>query len=230
VKIEFHCHTEASFDCEDPLTVKALKYFELGFHRVYVTDHDELYKGSKHSIFSPGIEVSTTFGHIILLDMKYKPRLNTLWFIVLWSNIFGAKILIPHPNRKYTGLIERYNSRGIGLTYLNWFISKAKYIEHYNHREKDKLRTESIHASTFELLLKIEGVYTSDSHSLSDIYTNGTVIDNCGKVIANVEKTSYFKTQYDICLFQKRNRLILNLFNLFLSARRAFLYTIYGRL
>ena len=230
MKVEFHCHTAASFDCNDALAEKALKYSNLGFHKVYVTDHDELLKNCEYSIFSTGIEISTTFGHIILLDLKYKPRLNTLWFLVLWSNLFGAKILIPHLNRKNTGLIERYNSRGIGLRYLNWFISKVKYIEHYNHREKDKWRTETIHTSTFELLLKAEGVYSSDSHSLLDIYTNGTVIDEHGNVITDIDKTRNFKTQYNVSLKQKKNCSVLNLFNLILSTRRAIIYTIYGRL
>ena len=229
MKVEFHCHTEASFDCKDLLAEKASKYAIFGFNKVYVTDHDEVLKKNEHKIFSPGIEVSTTFGHIILLDIKYKPRLNTLWFVVLWSNLFGSEILIPHLNRKNTGLIERYNSRGLGLTYLNWFISKAKYVEHYNHREKDKLRVESIHASTFELLLNIKGVYTSDSHSLSDIYTNGTVIDEGGKIILDLEKTRNFKSQYDVNVNIKRNRPVLLIFNLILSARRAIIYLIYGR-
>ena len=85
MKIEFHCHTSASFDCDDLLDDKAVKYLKYGFNKVYVTDHDELFKSTKHEIFAPGLEVSTTFGHIVLLDIEHKPPINTLWFIDLFS-------------------------------------------------------------------------------------------------------------------------------------------------
>jgi hypothetical protein len=230
MKIEFHCHTTNSFDCNDSLDDKARKYIDLGFDKVYVTDHDELYTENKYDIFASGIEVSTTFGHIILLDLKNKPPLNTLWFLVLWSRYFGCKILIPHLNRKNTGLIERYNSRGVGLQYLNWFISNSHFVEHYNHREKDKLRVEFIHPSTYNLLLNIEGVYTSDSHSLTDIYQDGTVIDHSGRVVSDVQKSNQFYAFFNSSSRHKKKGLLEIIFNLILSVRRVIRYVLNGRL
>ena len=230
MKVEFHCHSEASFDCSDSLSEKSEAYLNLGFQKVYITDHDEILCNNSYGIFAPGIEVSSTFGHIILLDIKRKPYLNTLWFIVFWSKLFDSKILIPHVNRKFTGLIERHNSRGFSLLYLNWFISKAYYVEHYNHRENNKIRTEDIHSSTFNLLKNLNGVYTSDSHSLEDIYPIGTSVDLFGDVIVDVEKSNCFKDYFNLYDKAIEKSLLIRFYNCILTVRRSFLYLIYGRL
>ena len=148
MKVEFHCHTNRSHDCDDDVNVKIKVYKDLGFDKIYITDHDKVYNIKKSSFCAHGIEVSSTLGHIVLLDCKNKPPLNTLWFIVLWAKVHKSKISIPHCNRQFTGLIERYNSKGFGTYYLNWFLKNANYIEHYNHRDRNNLRIEFIEETT----------------------------------------------------------------------------------
>lgn len=230
MKIEYHCHSEASFDCSDKLIDKYHVYKTYGFDRVYVTDHDEILTKSWIDFFAPGIEVSSTFGHIILLDCKRKPLLNTLWFLVFWSKIFDSSILIPHPNRKFTGLIERYNNKGVGIGYLNWFISNCKFIEHYNHRERNSTRLEIIDLSTYKLIFKLKGVYSSDSHSLDDIYSDGTVFIDFDCPLLDVSKTENFKNSFLLSKHQMNFNIFKIVFHFLLTIRRSLKYLVFGRL
>ena len=110
-KIEFHCHTSNSFDCKVSLEKRLKCYNELGFTHLAITDHDNVMSDDNLSIVSaytgklqviPSIEVSTFVGHIILLNCKRKPWINSLLFLFLWSKIYHADIYVPHPCRKGT--------------------------------------------------------------------------------------------------------------------------------
>lgn len=230
MKVEFHCHTNNSFDCFDELNDKIRIYKNHGFDKVYITDHDEILEIYNSNICAQGIEISSTFGHIILLDCKKKPLLNTLWFLVLWAKIFDSKILIPHPNRKFTGLIERYNKKGFGFIYLNWFLQSVKYIEFYNHRDRDNFRVEIIEEKTYNLILKLNGIYSSDSHDLNDIYVNGTIIDKNNNPVLDKGKYRNFKDSFKVVIKSKKRNFFISLFNFFLTLRRALIYVKNGRL
>jgi hypothetical protein len=230
MKIEFHCHSEFSHDCSDRLIDKYQVYKDSGFDKVYITDHDHILNSGDPDFFAPGIEVSSTFGHIILLDCKRKPPINTLWFLVFWSKILKSSILIPHPNRKFTGLIERYNNKGLGVKYLNWFIANSNFIEHYNHRERQNFRKEYIQYSTYSLVLKLIGVYSSDSHSLKDIYYNGTVFINSHFPLIDSKKTDYFKSSYIISSEYFKMKKVDLIFHFLLTVRRSLKYLVFGKL
>lgn len=229
-KIEFHCHTSNSFDCSDSLEDKIQIYRNLGFNKVYITDHDKVLSNDYiTSEIRPGIEISSTFGHIILLECKKKPILNTLWFIVLWSKLNRSTILLPHPFRKYTGILERYRIKGFSQSYLNWFLRKVHLIEHYNHRDK-KIIELDFSDSTLSIIKKINGVYASDSHTLADIYEPGTLVRN-GEILKNDSLSHNF---FNNLLIKKQvfkfKRFPSNIYNFLLSVRRSTIYITYGNL
>ena len=180
-KFEFHCHTSNSFDCEVPLVSRLDRYAELGFTHLAITDHDKVLTRNDYALIFkrktipqviPAIEVSTHVGHIILLNCKRKPWINSLFFLVVWSKIFGSEIYVPHPCRKGTGLLIEYVKNRIPNWYIEWFLSKVKYVEVWNPRDtiKDKVK---VHPTIVRLLEKKCWTVASDSHYEDDIYTNG---------------------------------------------------------
>lgn len=228
-KIEYHCHTSRSFDSQDDLLTKISLYKDLEFTKVYITDHDEvLEKKFISDITRPGIEVSSTFGHIILLECTRKPIINSLWFLVLWARLYNSTILIPHPFRKYTGLLERYYSRGFSINYLNWFVRNTKLIEHYNHRDKPGYNS-IVKQSTLQIIKSLDGIYSSDSHSLTDIYQNGTFKKDA-KVKIDKKLSSDFFKKIQIMPTRKKVNFLKKIYFFTLSARRVMIYILYGRL
>lgn len=180
-KFEFHCHTNNSFDCEISLALRLDRYSELGFTHLAITDHDKVLTRSDHAFILersanlkviPAIEVSTHVGHIILLNCKRKPWINSLFFLVLWSKIFDSQIYVPHPCRKGTGLLIEYVKNRIPTWYVAWFLSHVKYVEVWNPRDaiKDKVK---VHPTLVRLLEKKCWTVASDSHYEDDINKDG---------------------------------------------------------
>ncbi len=180
-KFEFHCHTNNSFDCEISLSSRLNRYDELGFTHLAITDHDTVLKKNDHALILersanlkviPAIEVSTHAGHIILLNCKRKPWINSLFFLALWSKIFDSQIYVPHPCRKGTGLLIEYVKNRIPTWYVAWFLSHAKYVEVWNPRDaiKDKVKVDP---TLVRLLEKKCWTVASDSHYEDDIYADG---------------------------------------------------------
>ena len=175
---------------------KAKIYAEQGFDKVYVTDHNRA-----HSIrglpvnWEGGIEVSTAFGHIVLLGVYTRPILNTLWFLSLYQRLFpGCKIIVPHPFRFGTGLFREYKRKSLGGSYIIWFLNLVDGFEYYNYRD-----TSSIYKKKAELpklckdilMCKDLMICASDSHQLTDIYFKGTQIIN-DKVVVEKDKLNLF--------------------------------------
>ena len=180
-KIEFHCHTSNSFDCEVPLEVRLQSYASLGFTHLAITDHDVVMNKKDYALIStcdirleviPAIEVSSHVGHIILLNCRRKPLFNSLIFLVYWAKILNSEIYIPHPCRKGTGLLVEYIKNKIPTWYIAWFLTHVKYIEVWNPRDttKDKLEVDQ---RIWQLLEKARWTTASDSHFENDIHIEG---------------------------------------------------------
>jgi hypothetical protein len=180
-KVEFHCHTANSFDCEVSLSLRLDRYATLGFTHLAITDHDAVLSKDDHAVIAahgsslhviPAIEVSTHVGHVILLNCKHKPWINSLFFLVLWSKIFSSQIYVPHPCRNGTGLLIEYVKNKIPTWYILWFLSHVKYVEAWNPRDtiKDKVKVDP---SIGRLLQKKCWTAASDSHYEDDIHVEG---------------------------------------------------------
>jgi hypothetical protein len=179
-KVEFHCHTSNSFDCRVELKNRLSAYYERGFTHLAITDHDrvlgavdwQIIKSQANLIIIPAIEVSTHVGHVILLNCKFKPPINSLIFLAVWSKLFGCEIYIPHPCREGTGILVEYVKNKIPTQYIAWFLKKVKYIEVWNPRDRmgDKL---IVDGEIFEILKSAMWTCASDSHFEDDIYNEG---------------------------------------------------------
>lgn len=175
-RTEFHCHTNVSHDCEISVEDRVTIFGNLGFKIVYFTDHDAVHKKSelkrlangKSIVLKGGIEVSTYFGHIILLDCYSKPLFNSLFYLVLISKIRGYRLLIPHPWKKYTGLFYQFNVTGFSYIYLYAFVHFCDYIEVYNYKE-NKVDLMELPPFVKQKIAELRKVCSSDSHALLDI-------------------------------------------------------------
>lgn len=184
-KVEFHCHTSNSFDCEVSITDRVNFYAANGFSHLVITDHDKVLKKADYSsidgcqkriVVIPGIEISTHVGHVILLNCKRKPWINSLYFLVIWSKVYSSELYIPHPCRRGTGLLVEYVRNMLPTWYVAWFLKYAKYIEVWNPRDsiKDKINVDK---KVLCLLNKCAFVTASDSHYLDDVFAEGCPIN-----------------------------------------------------
>jgi hypothetical protein len=184
-KVEFHCHTNRSHDCKIDLTKRLQQYSTRGFTHLAITDHDRTlpakYVETNRKQFPsiqliPGIEVSTFIGHIILLNCTKRPPLNSLAFLVLWARLFSAKLYVPHPFRKSTGILSEYPRRKIPTEYISWFLRHCEYIEAYNPR--DSLQAgHKVDPRIVSRVLSMRWTIASDSHHEYDIREEGCPLE-----------------------------------------------------
>lgn len=199
IKVEFHCHTSNSFDCDVKLIERIKVYSKLGFSHLVITDHDKVLNHIDYSIIEsndeysieiiPGIEISTQVGHVILLNCRKKPWFNSLFFIVLWSKYFKSNIYLPHPFRNGTGLLIQYPIRRIPTYYVSWFLNFVTYIEVYNPRDNIS-KVVDVHYAIYRKLLYKKYVSASDSHYNDDINFEGSSFE--GFAIENQNVSSFF--------------------------------------
>ena len=188
-KVEFHCHTANSFDCDVLLELRLQSYANLGFTHLAITDHDLVLNKKDHALILrcsdnleviPAIEVSTHVGHVILLNCRRKPLLNSLFFLVWWRKIMGAELYVPHPCRNGTGLLVEYVKNKIPTWYVAWFLTHVKYVEVWNPRDtiKDKIKVDQ---TVWKQLQKTCWTVASDSHFENDMYTEGCPMEGLTK-------------------------------------------------
>ena len=180
-KVEFHCHTSNSYDCDITLPERLQQYIHYGFTHIAITDHDSVITKEQKKIIElesdnikviPGIEVTTHAGHVILLGCTHKPFINSLFFLVLISKLFSYRIYIPHPCRKGTGLLYQYVINKIPTWYIAWFFRYVSYVEVWNPRDTIKNLIE-VDTNIFKSLENVVFTAASDSHYNNDIFVDG---------------------------------------------------------
>ena len=196
MKIEFHSHTSLSFDCDISLKDRVTVYDSLGFDKVYITDHDRAHKRKNlPPLFRPGIEVSTAFGHIVLLNCERRPSLNCLWYLLFLKAISKnkIKIIIPHALRLGSGFFREYYRKSLGELYINWFLNNSDGFEYFNLRDREDLKSVNVTSKTITILNKKRfKLETSDSHYNDDIHRRGTILTKDGEVLLDKLKFSSF--------------------------------------
>lgn len=116
MKIDLHCHTEASIDCITPLVSIPARCLERGIHVQAITDHNEIWAAEKlkaQTTSDPscdltilvGEEISTSEGEIIglFLHEKIEPGLSPEETIRQIREQNGL-VLLPHgfdPLKRY---------------------------------------------------------------------------------------------------------------------------------
>jgi hypothetical protein len=161
------------------------RYAELGFSHLAITDHDAVLTKFDYAMISsgyspiqviPAIEVSTFAGHIILLNCKRRPWINSLFFLVIWSKFFNLEIYIPHPCRKGTGLLEEYKNNKIPTWYIVWFLKFVRFMEVHNPRDLI-LKPVIVDRKILPFLENLRWTVASDSHHEHDTFVDGCSMD-----------------------------------------------------
>ena len=182
MKVEFHCHTERSFDCDVAVEKRISQYAGLGFDRLYITDHDRClprkYRSNDTGSLAvlSGVEVSTYMGHVILLDCPVRPPVPSLWFLVLWAKIFRSQLYIPHPCRPGSGFFAKLQVRAPSVLYIAWFLGQVSFVEVWNPRDKVRASL-PVAPEVFEAIKRVKFVTASDAHFDTDIHSSGSNID-----------------------------------------------------
>lgn len=173
IRIDLHVHTSFSGDSNinPKLLVDAL-YAHSTVKGVAITDHDtlngyfqvrKLATAYQDLVIIPGVEVTTTAGHFILLGIEEKPPyMTTLESIVDFAKERATLIVIPHPYRA---------DRGIGDAAERIQADAIEVINPSATLKENKL------AEKLAKARNLPGVAGSDAHKLEEICTAYTEID-----------------------------------------------------
>jgi len=172
MKIDFHLHTRASFDCDsDP--VEIIKWaVKKGLNAVFVTEHDTTdgfndlkNEGDKHNIFVlPGIEFTVARGTHYLVYLTPELPLPTDDIEMIRAvHRRGGLVGLPHPYRSDTGLVyNQVQQRLYEESEVKAILSQVDFIEVFNAKSSPKQNEQSLLlAERYPQLIRIAG---SDSH------------------------------------------------------------------
>lgn len=172
MKIDFHVHTRASFDCESDLVEIINWAAKKGLECLAVTDHDtaEGYKSlraaaDKKGIFIiPGVEFTVSRGthYLVYFTPELPLPLDDLKMIdEIHSR--GGLVGVPHPYRSDTGLVFNHEERRLyDANEVAEILSRADFIEVFNGKSSSEQNEKAFElAKKFPNLKPIAG---SDSH------------------------------------------------------------------
>jgi predicted metal-dependent phosphoesterase TrpH len=106
LRIDPHVHSEDSYDSREPVELILEHASDIGLDGVVITDHDEI-DGSLRAaemasdyglVGVPGVEVSTSHGHLLAVGVKEKPpKRHPFADTVERVRDLGGAAVVPHP-------------------------------------------------------------------------------------------------------------------------------------
>ena len=106
IAIDPHVHSEDSYDGKEPVELILEHAADIGLDGVVITDHDEIGESlraaeiaSEYGLIGvPGVEVSTSHGHLLAIGVEEKPskRQPFMDTVELVRELGGAAV-VPHP-------------------------------------------------------------------------------------------------------------------------------------
>ena len=149
IKVDLHIHSDASHDCNEPVELILEHAQEIDIDAIAVTDHDSIEnslevaeKASEYGLIGiPGVEVSTSDGHLLALGVEECPEKGKGFDETVQKiRELGGLAVVPHPFQrtrhgvkkskiKDCDAIEVYNS----WSFTGWKNRKARRYA----REKD---------------------------------------------------------------------------------------------
>jgi predicted metal-dependent phosphoesterase TrpH len=177
MKIDFHVHTRASFDCEsDPSEIVSWAV-KKGLDAIFVTEHDSTggYEDLKRAALGtnlqilPGVEFTVRRGtHYLVFFTPELPLPKNDLDMIREVHRRGGLVGVPHPYRSDTGLI--YNQVTLGLyeqKEVSEILSAVDMLEVFNAKSYPKENEQAnILSDRYPNLRKIAG---SDSHHPSTV-------------------------------------------------------------
>jgi len=208
LKLDLHIHSEYSEDAtgSPEEIIKFLK--KKGFNGVAITDHNNI-KGSlkalkiapKDFAVIPGVEISTSDGHIIALNVKENiSRGLTLEETVDKIIKLGGIPIVPHLFRSMSGVKEEK---------LKFIKDKLSAIEVFNSCSVPK---SNYKMAKIAKKYNLGGTGGSDSHVLKYAGYGYTIVDTTDKSIDNIlseiEKKKTWGEGKTLPLDYRRDRMI----------------------
>jgi predicted metal-dependent phosphoesterase TrpH len=173
LKIDFHVHT--CYSCDSSITLKQVVSCarKKGLDGVAITDHNTV-KGAlklktKDIIVIPGIEVSTSDGHLLGLNVA-KPITKKLGIEETIEIIhdYGGIAVAPHPFSFYKSPPSRSVSNYDAVEVMNASSIPFSILTHFSRQ--------------FAKDLDLPQMGGSDSHYAPEIGLAYTVVDSCSDV------------------------------------------------
>ena len=173
IRIDLHIHTKYSGDATiSPKLIVDQLYAHPFIKGVAITDHDTL-QGYRHAqklatayediLIIPGIEVSTTQGHITILGVEEKPTYPlTVEDVVDFAKERAGTIVIPHP----------YRALGIGDLARNIPADAIEALSPRSTRQENKMAEELAKERN------LPSVAGSDAHRPQQMWTAYTEVNN----------------------------------------------------
>jgi len=175
--MDFHCHTNASFDSlADPLKV-ILAARSRGITHLAITDHDRIDGAVRaRAAAIPGItiivgeEVKTAGGDLVCLFLEeaIPPGLSPVETIAR-ARAQGALVGIPHPFDRYRGSMGKADDEIRALAGL------VDWVEAYNARVV--FREGNERAAELARTVGIPGVAVSDAHTAMEVGVAATRLE-----------------------------------------------------
>jgi predicted metal-dependent phosphoesterase TrpH len=106
LRIDPHVHSEESYDGNEPVELILEHAADIGLDGVVITDHDEIdaslraaERASDHGLIGvPGVEVSTSHGHLLAIGVEEKPpKRQPFAETVERVRELGGAAVVPHP-------------------------------------------------------------------------------------------------------------------------------------
>lgn len=106
IRIDPHVHSEDSYDGKEPVELILEHAADIGLDGVIITDHDEIDESlraaemaSEYGLVGvPGVEVSTSHGHLLALGVEEKPpKRQPFTDTVERVRELGGAAVVPHP-------------------------------------------------------------------------------------------------------------------------------------
>lgn len=118
LQIDFHVHSEGSYDGSEPVELILEHAADIGLDAVVITDHDTIHESLRAAelapeygmIGIPGVEVSTAHGHLLAIGVEeMPPRRAPYDETVAWIRDHGGVAIVPHPfQRTRHGVRKKY--------------------------------------------------------------------------------------------------------------------------
>lgn len=184
MKIDFHLHTRASFDCESN-PVEIIDWaIKKGLDGMFVTEHDNTdgyndlkAEADRHGItVLPGIEFTAARGtHYLVYLTPELPLPQDDLSMIMEIHRRGGLVGLPHPYRSDTGLIYNQTVNNLYVqTEIEQILAAVDFIEIVNAKSSPVENQMSIElADRYPHLKRIAG---SDSHFPSTVGAAHTIV------------------------------------------------------
>lgn len=147
MKVDFHVHTKYSHDCSAEIG-EILQYARRhGLDAIAIADHDSLegsrlarqMRTSSDVEIIPAIEFTLPAGdygvHIVALNMDEYIAFDDITGAIEQMKRCGATIVLPHPFRRGTGLLELQRQGYVSGEEVRFVLENINYVEALNLKD-----------------------------------------------------------------------------------------------